>query len=665
MHRRLRIERGVRGSTPVDAPSPQVARSRSGVADSRAWLSALVVWAALHVLVYNVAVPLWQVPDEPAHVEYACLLAQQFRGVSPETAQPAVQQAIVRSLVEQQFWTRVRQPMPDRTPAGFADDPFLRNAGRQSGDEPPLYYLVPALVCGLPLSLPAQVHLMRLVSGLFFVLTVPAAWWAVRPVWSRRPRPVAAVAATVAGLPMLAFLSAGVNNDSLVTLVGAVAFGLLVRLVHRPRGVVALALVLTSLLAVFVKKTGIVLVPLAAAAAGWWLVRAWQQWRARTAAAIVLLTLLLLALIPSPQPWAWGGRNQAWDSGRTPQAAHGGHYGVRVVDADTQSFGRLYQVLNWELLPVVQGQTVRFGAWVRAPAGQPLRLAVRDDGQLSRAFGRGTGDWQWLEVVHPVAADTTELRVLVSPGMGDAASETGVIEVDDASLTITGRAANLLRNPGLEQGTTWGSRLWKPLFDRYVQPWLGQARLILLRPLRVSWMAAQQTVPAGGTRCAGGLCVSCSDAWCWRVWYAALLLPGFWGYFGWLQLPLPLPVYAVLAVVSGLAVAGLWRWSIRYRHMQPLERATWQFPVGVARWSVLAIALAGAILLVPLLVWGWQPQARYLYPVLIPTVLLGVTGLRFWSQRWRLRHSLVLYLAGLILLDLIALVAVVIPAYTT
>lgn len=298
-----RSERGRQGIGQAAEIAPlEVARRRKGPGERIGW-GVLVVWAVLHVLAYNAVVPLWQVPDEPAHVEYACLLTQQLRGISPVAAQPVVQQAIVRSLADYQFWTRVQQLWPDPLPVVFADDPFLRNAGRQSGDEPPLYYIVPALVCGLPLPLPAQVHLMRLVSGLFFVLTVPVAWWAVRPVWGQRTAPVAAVAGTVAGLPMLAFLSAGVNNDSLVTLVGAVAFGLLVRLVHRPRGRLALALALTSVLAVFVKKTGIVLLPLAGAAVGWWFYRVWRPMRGKLAVVLVLLTLALLAVIPSWQPW--------------------------------------------------------------------------------------------------------------------------------------------------------------------------------------------------------------------------------------------------------------------------------------------------------------------------------------------------------------------------
>jgi hypothetical protein len=336
-----------------------------------------------------------------------------------------------------------------------------------------------------------------------------------------------------------------------------------------------------------------------------------------------------------------------------------------VVDTNAQAFARLYQVVHWELLPIVHGQTVRFGAWVRAAPGQPLRLAVRDDRQLSRVYGRGTGEWQRMDVLHPVAADTTELRVLISPGLGEAVAETGTVEVDDAWLTLADGqdVANLLRNPGLEQGTTWGSRLWKPLLERYVQPWLAEVRLVLVRPLRVSWMAAQAAPPVSGTRCAGGLCVSCTHEWCWRVLYAALLFAGFWGNFGWLNVPLPLPLYAILAVGSGLAVGGVLRRAWHARRWSPAERATWCFPVRVAQWAVLAVALAGLAVLTPLVLWGWQPQARYVYPILLPIVFLGAVGLRYWAQHWRLRHGLVWYLASLLALDLYALLAVVMPAY--
>ncbi|MFZ1404687.1 MAG: hypothetical protein WAW03_16450, partial [Anaerolineae bacterium] len=188
----------------------------------------LLIWAGLHALAYGLLTPLWQAPDEPAHVEMACLLAQRS-DLRAGDADPALQQRLIAALADADFWRLVRQPTPDPLPSRFADDPFLRNAGRQVGDESPIYYWLPALICRLPLALPVQVRLMRLVSGLFFVMAVLAMWWATGPLWRQAPGARLAATAAVAGLPMLAFLAGGVNNDSLAVLAGTLMFGSLLR----------------------------------------------------------------------------------------------------------------------------------------------------------------------------------------------------------------------------------------------------------------------------------------------------------------------------------------------------------------------------------------------------------------------------------------------------
>ena len=113
----------------------------------------LLTWAGLHALAFSLLTPLWQVPDEPAHVEMACLLAQRGGDLRAGDDDPALQQRLLRALAADDFWRLVRQPTPDPLPSRFADDPFLRNAGRQVGDESPVYYWLPALICRLPLAL--------------------------------------------------------------------------------------------------------------------------------------------------------------------------------------------------------------------------------------------------------------------------------------------------------------------------------------------------------------------------------------------------------------------------------------------------------------------------------------------------------------------------------
>ncbi|QLQ04870.1 MAG: hypothetical protein HZY76_01300 [Anaerolineae bacterium] len=181
--------------------------------------------------------------------------------------------------------------------------------------------------------------------------------------------------------------------------------------------------------------------------------------------AVVLLALLLLALIPSPQPWGWGGRNQPWGAGRTPQPRTAAITGYAWSMPTRRGLAACFKWSAGTRCPCSTAGRCGLARGCAAP-GQPLRLAVRDDRQVSRVYGQGTGDWQWLEVVHPVAVDTQELRILVSPGIGEDPRETGVIDVDDASLTVVGSAltTNLLRNPGASRAPPGaagcGSRCW-------------------------------------------------------------------------------------------------------------------------------------------------------------------------------------------------------------
>ena len=185
------------------------------------------MWAAVHCLLYVFLTPLWQAPDEPTHVEYACLIAHRGVGLASSDFDADLQARLINSLAAEDFWTWVREPTPDPLPTTFDQSPFLRKAGRQVGDEPALYYLLPALICRLPLEVSLMVRLMRLVSASYYVLAVGAAWWAARGIWPATRGPVVAMTAAVAGLPMLAFLGGAVNNDSLALLAGLLAFGCL------------------------------------------------------------------------------------------------------------------------------------------------------------------------------------------------------------------------------------------------------------------------------------------------------------------------------------------------------------------------------------------------------------------------------------------------------
>ena len=570
----------------------------------------LLIWAGLHALAYGLLTPLWQAPDEPAHVEMACLLAQRS-DLRAGDADPALQQRLIAALADADFWRLVRQPTPDPLPSRFADDPFLRNAGRQVGDESPIYYWLPALICRLPLALPVQVRLMRLVSGLFFVMAVLAMWWATGPLWRQAPGARLAATAAVAGLPMLAFLAGGVNNDSLAVLAGTLMFGSLLRWVLPARAEwrPALALLAAALFAAWVKKTALFALPLALIAVAW---RCGVRGTRRQRSALIGLTALLglLALLPSRQPTAWGGRGQPWGAGLTPAAAHSGRWGMAVRDDTAQGWGRLTQA---QMTGGLAGQTIGFGAWVRSPDGrQVARLTIKDDAGLDRLVAPVTAEWTWLVVTRTLSLTTTQVLLGIAPGAGELPSETGTLWVDDAGV----QGAPGLVNGDFEQAVTWGSLLAQPL----------------LRPLQGVWATSADAGPASAAQI---------------VLYLALLFPGFWGNFGWLQAPLPLPVYVGLALVcllTLLGLGGLWR-----------QRRTNRLAAAAIGWSAAAVILSFTLATAPMWFFAWQPQGRYLLPALAPWMILLVSGLRFWSQRWRLPRARLWFMVGFGLLDLVAL----------
>ncbi|WP_423222321.1 DUF2142 domain-containing protein [Candidatus Amarolinea aalborgensis] len=572
----------------------------------------LLIWAGLHALAFSLFTPLWQAPDEPAHVEMACLLAQRGGDLRAGDDDPALQQRLLRALAADDFWRLVRQPTPDPLPSRFADDPFLRNAGRQVGDESPLYYWLPALICRTPLALPVQVRLMRLASGLFFVAGVLAMWWAVGPLWPQAPGARMAATAAVAGLPMLAFLAGGVNNDSLAVLGGTLTFGCLLRLALPDRGRLraALALLVTALLAAWIKKTAWFVLPLALAAIAW---RFGMRGTRRQRGALIGLAALLaaLALLPSHQPAAWGGRGQPWGGGLTPTAAHSGRWGMTVRDDTTQGWGRVTQTLPAAGL---RGQTIRFGAWVRSPGDpQMARLTIKDDAGLERLAAPVTAEWTWLAVTRTISVTATQVLLGIAPGAGEQPGETGVLWVDDARLD----GPISLVNGDFEQTVTWGSLLAQPL----------------VQPLQQTWAASADAGPASPGRI---------------LLYLALLFPGFWGNFGWLQAPLPLPVYVLIALACLLALLGIGGELRFHRRDDPVTAVA----VG---WSLLAVTLSFALATAPMWVRDWQPQGRYLLPALAPWMILLVSGLRFWSRRWRLPRASVWFMAGFGLLDVVVL----------
>ncbi|MBZ0301700.1 MAG: glycosyltransferase family 39 protein [Anaerolineae bacterium] len=163
----------------------------------------MLVYAALGSL-FAILTPAWQIPDEPAHYNYARQLAE-HRRCCP--------------IIEPGDWDQTY--LEQLKAARFAPD-LLDNleAIQYEDHQPPLYYQVVSLVYGW---FGDGLIAMRLISVLFGAGVVLCTYALARALLPDRPGAALGAAAFVAFLPQHVAMIAAVNNDSLVELlIGAV-----------------------------------------------------------------------------------------------------------------------------------------------------------------------------------------------------------------------------------------------------------------------------------------------------------------------------------------------------------------------------------------------------------------------------------------------------------
>ncbi|MFZ2034494.1 MAG: DUF2142 domain-containing protein [Candidatus Dormiibacterota bacterium] len=172
---------------------------------------------------------------------------------------------------------------------GIADHVRLPPAGEPERQQPPLYYLLGAIVAKLTGDDPRLIRLLSVVLGVLTILTV---FLVARRLFPMRPYLAIGAAALVALLPEAQYLAGAINDDNLAWLAGAVLVlaGVVVMQSRMLTTRLALGAGLAVALAVLAKETVWALAVLLLVIVA---VRFWRRLRMVQVAAIVLPTVVL------------------------------------------------------------------------------------------------------------------------------------------------------------------------------------------------------------------------------------------------------------------------------------------------------------------------------------------------------------------------------------
>lgn len=626
--------------------------------------------ALFNGLLYIFIVPPWQGPDEYAHYAYAALLDKyeldngivqvlESAGRLPDVELSA---AINTSLDKHDFTRRVIGHSEPGATNDIGPTLFLQTR------QPAPYYWLCALATrslravGIPsdpyTNPDVALHVMRGVSLLLNLALVALAWIAGALLMRRRPWLRFLLPITVALLPMHAFNASTVNNDILAEVVVTALFVVLIALLRWPTGQAAVAslmlAVTLTIASADTKQTGLAAaISLLALGLAIWLGimvtrllrhyarRPWlREWWVLPvgASSLCLFVGLALALLAFTPGGAAGWHRQYWPTVErvARKAVPDAHHGSFVIElAPSSSEGgvakqTLYPPLYHPAMAITVTGWVRLAEPLQGDAARAKAALLVREGRLvdgpSRVAGSGeatvlsTTEWTPISATARISenAEAVSLELVAGGAKADegvqAAQAAQAVQFDDLSLQVGGPAAGWrdpvfplgLLNPSAERGSRSLSGLFASTLPGELQQMVDVA--VNAQPFDKS-----------------------------QLWghYADMQYRSFWGNFGWLSMPLPGEIFALIGAIiilsstglAGLALTRAGHWSYR----------EWLGFISVA--ALLFTVLAGfARQQMMLAVYGLAayPQGRYLFVLIVPIIWLLLTGAwAVWSAVWR------------------------------
>ncbi len=566
----------------------------------------------------------WDHHDEPSHFQYVRRLVDDGRVPVPGTENWKLNRQIFKSMIWNGFFERMNLipilPAP-KEPVYFP--------GYSQYNEPPAYYYLASLVVKLFLNenITRQMFSARLVSLVFFLLTIFAAWGTAREL-SPFGHPLRwMLPISLAFYPPLIDIMTAVNNDSGSIAVVSFFIWICVRLIQKGLTIKDLLLGAgLSVLAWYMKSTAALVIPLFPIA----ILFAIFHGRTRVIAWSLIIVLLLLGLgfMFQTGDAAYYYRSTAMEEPtrtRNSQAVHG-DWILQVNESNGTTpvwMPALFQPIPFDKTIPVSGQKITLGFWM---------WADQDIEARTPALATENGTWyQTVQLTQIPTFYTVEgaidekarLWLSIDPFQGDQGFkiyldgmvladgerplDSPPVFIDEKALQGTwgGRPfENMLRNGSAEQASIRIRGFLDDIVARYYPD--------QIRPSFVL-MSLMDKNGAG--------------------WYYNLVLKNifdtFTGYFGWDHIRLNPPflitaiqVFMIVGFVGALIGLGIRRKRINWAVVFFLFLA-----VSVA---VLSTIPRGIVFLAfPRI---YVPVGRYFMPVIIPIFIAVNLG---WYWLWR------------------------------
>ena len=612
----------------------------------------------VHGLIYVFVVPPWQHYDEPGHFEYAWIKALHPGESVENNIDQDLRDRVLASMVESNFFYKI-YGSPATDPAFQPTWVFIPQF-----NDPPLYHLIVGIPVRLfpNLDVLTLMYLMRLISTGFLLISIWAAWGAVRELAPPGHILRWMVPLFMALLPGFVDLMTAINNDTAAIAYMSLFFWFSLRLIRRRMNVFdILILIIITTISFFTKEniwTALIFLPVVIFLSVFPVKFRHWAW-VLIAFAIVLVSFAL---------FTWG--DAAHWYRMTPQTE------LTRVDKKSSSAspstalqielipGEVSSRSLWQHLPVnsmqnITGKSVTIGGWVWA--SHPTRIATPGL-MFFQVTGRSALMHQVIDVgstpifvstIVDIPENAYRVLVVLSPQ----------IEPVDDPTTIY--------YTGLFLGDDTCPHIDTPQFSDLSGSegvWCEKQITNLIRNGNgyQSGPAIRSTVYQLAQRISSDTEMSLVSMFGYLTdlkgsnWYnltaAKTLFKTFWASFGWGQVHLADPwVYRVLAVITLLLIMGAGVFLIRNWVWWVADTSDLLFFSVLFCITGWIIAFLAGMYFGGLLLRVVYPVARYAFPVIVPTSFLLCAGWIEWFNWPKKQNERFHFIAGILFVTFLVL----------